>query len=98
MDENVGVSEFVLIETLYVILIDRGHTRVRLGWVSVSTGLTYCGICLRAVVTPETGKCCQACGATVAHVFKIGPDAGALRNALRRLSRQMTGWAERNIS
>jgi hypothetical protein len=29
---------------------------IRFGWVSATTGITYCGICLRSPVAPQVGK------------------------------------------
>lgn len=98
MSENIGISELVSNGPSYVILMNRGHTRARLGWVSASTGLTYCGLCLRAAVTPQLGHSCPTCGAKVAHVFEPGTDSDSMRNASRRLSLQVSGWAGRNVS
>jgi len=98
MNENIGTSEVVSHEPSYVILLNRGHTRARLGWVSASTGLTYCGLCLRATVTPQLGQACPTCGAKVAHVFQAGTDSDSMRNASRRLSHQLRVRTERNIA
>ena len=56
---------------LYPILTSTNPASVRLGWVSFSTGITYCGICLRAEIVPEVGATCSACGAQVAQVLDI---------------------------
>jgi hypothetical protein len=98
MNENIGVGKFASPGFAHVILINHGNTRARLGWISASTGLTYCGLCLRAAITPEMGNSCPACGATVAHVFELGAEPWSLRNAWRRLGRQTTSRTERNIS
>jgi len=86
MNENIGISELISNEPFYVILMNQGHTRARLGWVSASTGLTYCGLCLRAAVTPQLGQSCPACGAKVARVFEADADSDSMRNASRALS------------
>ncbi|MBB6145050.1 hypothetical protein HNQ77_003006 [Silvibacterium bohemicum] len=69
-------------ETLvYTILTSADQARARLGWVSTSTGLTYCGICLRAEVTPEVGADCRVCGARVAQVFELSSGPASIRRA-----------------
>ncbi len=42
---------------------------VRLGWVSQSTGITYCGICLGAAIASSVGAECPACGARVSQLL-----------------------------
>jgi hypothetical protein len=55
----------------YAMLMSANRARARLGWVSASTGVTYCGICLRAPVTPEVGTTCVVCGARVTQIFEL---------------------------
>jgi hypothetical protein len=43
----------------YAILTNATQTRSRLGWVSASTGVTYCGICLRAPITEYWDHVCH---------------------------------------
>jgi hypothetical protein len=97
MNENIGNNGLVRDDQAHVILINHGNTRARLGWISPSTGLTYCGICLRAAVTPEIGESCAACGARVALAFSLSGDPNSIRNACRGLLRQTAGWALRDI-
>jgi hypothetical protein len=97
MNENIGNDGFLTRDHACVIFINNGNTRARIGWISHSTGLTYCGICLRAAVTPEIGKSCAVCGARVALVFTIGGDPNSIRNACKGLLRQTAGWALRDI-
>lgn len=63
------------------IFTSANHARTRLGWVSVSTGLTYCGICLRAQVPPEVGANCSACGARVTEIFDLAAAPASARAA-----------------
>jgi hypothetical protein len=61
-------------EHLDTIVISRNLTTVRFGWVSASTGLIYCGICLRAPITPELGSACPVCDARVSQLLDLrGP-------------------------
>jgi hypothetical protein len=69
---------------LYTIISCRKLRTARLGWVSPSTGLTYCGICLRAPVTPAIGAECSACGAHVAGLFEMQDGEAAVRHAWRQ--------------
>jgi hypothetical protein len=55
----------------YALSTNIGRTRSRLGWISASTGVTYCGICLRAPITPQMGSICVMCGAQVTRVFDL---------------------------
>ncbi len=87
MNENTGPQILTDIHT-HVILISHDTSRARLGWISASTGLTYCGICLRSSVTPETGKSCPACRARVAYVFDYYSSPEALRHAWKEISMQ----------
>ncbi len=70
----------------HVILISHDSSRARLGWISASTGLTYCGICLRSSVTPESGSVCPSCRARVAYVFDFSASPEAMRHAWREVS------------
>jgi hypothetical protein len=97
MNDNIGHNGLLRDDYTHVILINQGSTRARLGWISQSTGLTYCGICLRSSVTPAIGESCAACGARVALVFTIGGDPNSIRNACRGLLRQTAAWALRDI-
>lgn len=72
---------------LYTILASPDRAAVRLGWVSISTGLTYCGICLRAEVAPEVGAECAACGARVSRVLDLGAGEDSIRQAWREALR-----------
>lgn len=74
------------------------HARMRLGWVSASTGLTYCGICLRAPVAPEVGADCSACGARIAKIFDFAAPPASIRAAWSSASlisrqRKLKIWA-----
>jgi hypothetical protein len=66
---------------LYAILTSRDQSTVRLGWVSFCTGLTYCGICLRAPVEPMLGAECRACGAQVSRLFDLCAGNNSVRQA-----------------
>jgi hypothetical protein len=55
----------------YSIMKAANPKAVRFGWVSPTTGITYCGICLRAAVTPQVGATCTVCGAQVAQLLDI---------------------------
>ena len=55
----------------YSIMKAENPSTVRLGWVSPHTGITYCGICLRAAVTPQVGAECNVCGAQVTRLLDI---------------------------
>jgi hypothetical protein len=55
----------------YSIMKAVNRSTVRLGWVSPSTGITYCGICLRGVVIPQIGAECNICRAQVAKLLDI---------------------------
>jgi hypothetical protein len=68
---------------LYTILISRNHSTVRFGWTSASTGLTYCGICLRAQIKPEIGAACPVCDAHVSQILDVR-DSAATRKQARR--------------
>ena len=70
----------------YAILISSDQATMRLGWVSPSTGLTYCGICLRSPVTPKIGADCHACGARVARTFELYADAYTTKRAWKEAS------------
>jgi hypothetical protein len=78
----------------YAILTNRNQTRSRLGWVSFSTGVTYCGICLRAPVEPEVGTTCVICGASVTRIFELAARQPELiepkRNPRGKLSLEST--------
>jgi hypothetical protein len=50
---------------LYTIVLSRNQSTLRFGWISASTGLTYCGICLRAPIRSEIGAECPVCDARV---------------------------------
>jgi hypothetical protein len=67
--------------TLYAILISANQATMRLGWVSSSTGLTYCGICLRASLAPEVGSECSGCGARVTKVFELSAGSNSMLGA-----------------
>ncbi len=68
---------------LHTIFTSADKSRARLGWVSASTGLTYCGICLRAEVNAVPGTACHVCGARVAQVFEPSTDPASARRAWR---------------
>jgi hypothetical protein len=53
---------------------------IRFGWVSATTGITYCGICLRSPVAPQVGEECKACGARVAQLLDIRAKGDAWRD------------------
>jgi hypothetical protein len=55
----------------YALSTNAMQTRSRLGWVSASTGVTYCGICLRAPISPEVGTTCIVCGARVTRTLEL---------------------------
>ena len=55
----------------YALSTNLNRTRSRLGWISASTGVTYCGICLRAPITPQIGSTCVMCGAQVTRIFDL---------------------------
>jgi len=55
--------------TLYSIVAAQDGNTARLGWISSTTGITYCGICLRSALQPRVGELCDACGACVVGVF-----------------------------
>jgi hypothetical protein len=81
MNETLGLDE-----NTHVILISHDSSRARLGWVSAATGFTYCGICLRSCVTPQTGSSCPACRARVAYVFDYSSTPEAMRHAWKEIS------------
>jgi len=54
---------------------------VRLGWVSQSTGLTYCGICFGTAVAPEIGAECPACGAQVSRLLDLRAEGKSINQA-----------------
>ncbi|KAA6456698.1 hypothetical protein DYQ86_24885 [Acidobacteria bacterium AB60] len=56
---------------LYAIMKAENPNAIRFGWVSPITGITYCGICLGAAVTPQVGAQCGVCGAHVAQLLDI---------------------------
>jgi hypothetical protein len=56
---------------------------IRFGWVSATTGITYCGICLRSPVAPRVGEECKACGARVAQLLDIRAKGDAWRQTWR---------------
>jgi len=68
---------------LYTILTSRNQSTVRFGWISISTGLTYCGICLRAPIAPEVGAVCPVCDATVSQVVDLGDRGASMKAAWR---------------
>lgn len=68
-------------EHQYTIFTNVDKTSARLGWISPSTGFTYCGICSRARVMPEIGTECEVCGARVANVLDLSADHGAMQQA-----------------
>ena len=53
----------------YTVLFGKKPLSVRLGWVSPSTGIIYCGICLGAAIASRVGAECPACGARVSHLL-----------------------------
>ncbi|MGA2728440.1 MAG: hypothetical protein ABSE96_11535 [Terracidiphilus sp.] len=63
----------------YSIMRAVNPSAIRLGWVSPSTGITYCGICLRGVVIPQIGAECKICGAHVAQLLDIRARGDDLR-------------------
>lgn len=65
---------------IYSIMKASHSSTVRLGWVSSSTGITYCGICLRAAVRPQVGAECTACGAYVTQLMDLGTKAKGCRS------------------
>ena len=67
---------------LYTIVISRNQSTVRFGWVSASTGLTYCGICLRAPIAPKTGAACSVCDARVL-MFDLRAGGNSMKQAWR---------------
>ena len=67
-------------QQIYLILKASHRVAMRFGWVSSTTGITYCGICLRAPVAAEIGAECCVCGARVAQLV----DVRAKRDAWRR--------------
>jgi hypothetical protein len=71
-------------EQYFYSIMKAEHPRtVRFGWVSPMTGITYCGICLRAAVTPKVGAECRVCGAHVAQLLDIKATADTWRSAWR---------------
>jgi|HubBroStandDraft_2_1064218.scaffolds.fasta_scaffold388981_1 hypothetical protein len=72
--------------SFFTILVSPNYATVRLGWVSPSTGLTYCGICLRAAVLPEVGAECSGCGALVARLFDLREGPDSIRQAWKEAS------------
>ena len=71
---------------VYSIFTSSDRSSVRLGWVSLSTGLTYCGICLRAPVAAEVGAECNACGAQVSRLFDLNAGTDSITQAWREAS------------
>jgi hypothetical protein len=70
--------------TLYSIVTSQDGHAARLGWVSSATGITYCGICLAAPLTPRVGELCDHCGACVVSVFDAADGPEAIRHAWRQ--------------
>ncbi|WP_420236877.1 hypothetical protein ACOBR2_14735 [Telmatobacter bradus] len=72
--------------TLYSIVAAPDGHGTRLGWVSSTTGITYCGICLRSSLKPCVGELCESCGACVVGVFDPAAGTQAIRRAWSRVS------------
>jgi hypothetical protein len=72
--------------TPYSIVAAQDGHGTRLGWVSSTTGITYCGICLRSPLKPCVGELCESCGACVVGVFDPAAGTQAIRHAWSRVS------------
>lgn len=72
--------------TLYSIVAAQDGHGTRLGWVSSTTGITYCGICLRSPLKPCVGELCESCGACVVGVFDPAAGTQAIRHAWSHVS------------
>jgi hypothetical protein len=54
---------------LYSVLFGKKPLSIRLGWISPSTGILYCGICMGAAIASKVGAECPACGARVSQLL-----------------------------
>jgi hypothetical protein len=68
---------------LYAIVASQDGATARPGWISHTTGISYCGICLGAQVRPVLGDLCSKCGGCVVGVFDATDDFESIRNAWR---------------
>ena len=68
---------------LYTIVLSRNQSTLRFGWISASTGLTYCGICLRAPIRSEIGAECPVCDARVSHILDLRAAGSSMKQAWR---------------
>ena len=66
---------------LYTIVLSRNQSTLRFGWISASTGLTYCGICLRAPIKPEIGAACPVCDAHVSQILDVRAAGNSMKQA-----------------
>jgi hypothetical protein len=55
----------------YAVVTSRSQSTTRLGWNSPSTDETWCGICMRAVISTEPGAVCPSCGGEVVRTFEV---------------------------
>lgn len=84
--------------TLYSIVAAQDGITARLGWISSSTGITYCGICLRSALLPRVGELCDTCGACIIGVFDPAEGAQAIHYAWSQLSSMQVRTADRLCS
>jgi hypothetical protein len=74
-------TEVMMEQHTYVIISNRNRTIARLAWTSPSTGLIYCGICMRATVSLEIGSKCDVCSSTVSRTFSLSEGKNTLKSA-----------------
>ncbi|WP_158748362.1 hypothetical protein [Acidobacterium sp. S8] len=82
----------------YAVITSRTRSVTRLGWKSPSTAETFCGICMRGVISPELGAVCSSCGGEVLRTFEVFDGGQPLRPAQRSASPtafsvEQPGWA-----
>ena len=69
--------------THYSLVASQDGLTARLAWISPSTGIAYCGVCMGAQIRPEVGELCSNCGGCVVSVFDSAASAESIRNAWR---------------
>ena len=82
----------------YAVVANRTRSVTRLGWNSPSTAETFCGICMRGVISPESGAVCPSCGGEVVRTFEVLEGGQPFRPARRSASPaafsvEQPGWA-----
>jgi hypothetical protein len=67
--------------SLLAIVSNESGTVARLAWISESSGISYCGICLQGQVAPEVNAICSVCDARVSSVFDLASNSRELKQA-----------------